>query len=144
MKFLPLLLESESVSFWDKVVNFLKTQILSTESTLTTGEKFSLAGQMILRGLGTVFIVLIMLWIVIAIFGAISKATVGKEKKKAPAVAAPTADDTPSASSDDGEIVAAIMAAVEAYRAEEGLAGRPYRVVSFKKRNVKNRIGSDD
>ena len=143
MSIMSVFLEAESVSFWGKIVNFLKTQVLSSESTLTIGEKFSLAGQMLLRGLGTVFIVLITLWIVIAIFGAVSKATLGKGKKAAAAPASPAVPDEPS-SPDDGEIVAAITAAIEAYRASEGLAGRAYRVVSFKKRSVKNRIDSDD
>ena len=139
---LQVLLEAESVSFWDKVLNFLKTQVLSTESTLTTAQKFSLAGTVIVRGMATVFIVLITLWIVIAIFGAVSKATAGKAKKSAEVPAAP-ADDIP-AEQNDAEIVAAITAAIEAYRASEGLAGRGYRVVSFKKRSIKNRMGSDD
>ena len=141
MNLTPVLLEAESASFWDKIVTFIKTQILSTESTLTTSQKFSLAGTVIIRGMATVFIVLITLWIVIAIFGAVSKATAGK-KKAAPAPAAPV-EEAP-ATSNDAEIVAAITAAIEAYRASEGLAGRGYRVVSFKKRSVKNRIGSDD
>ena len=140
---IPVLLEAESVSFWQKVMNFLKTQVLSTESTLTTAQKFSLAGTMILRGMATVFLVLILLWIVIAIFGAITKRTTGKEKAASPAAPTAPAEEAPAASN-DGEIVAAIMAAIEAYRAEEGLTGRGYRVVSFKKRSVKNRIGSDD
>ena len=139
-----VVLEAGSGSFWDKIVTFIKTQILSTESTLTTSQKFSLAGTMILRGMATVFIVLITLWIVIAIFGAVSKAAAGKSKKAVPADAPADIPADGTTQADDGEIVAAIMAAVEAYRADEGLAGRGYRVVSFKKRNVKNRMGSDD
>ena len=136
-----VLLEAEA-SAWGKIVEFVKSQIPSSGVSLTMGEKLSLAGEMILRGMGTVFIVLALLWAIIAIFGAVSKATAGKAKKSAPVQPEAVAEVT--ASEDDGEIVAAIMAAIEAYRAGEGLAGRGYRVVSFKKRSVKNRIGSDD
>lgn len=38
---------------------------------------------------------------------------------------------------DDGELVAAIMAAVSAYRAEEGAPATGFRVVSFRKRSGK-------
>lgn len=142
MNILSLALTAENVSFWGKIVNFLKTQVLSTESTLTTQEKFSLAGEMVLRGMGTVFLVLIILWATIAIFGAVSKAAAKKEKAAVPASPSPSAPDTTS--SDDAKIAAVIIAAIEAYRASEGLSGRPYRVVSFKKRNVKKSRGSDD
>ena len=56
--------------------------------------------------------------------------------------AAPAAEIVPE--TNDDELVAVITAAIEAYRASEGLDGHGYRVVSFKKRNTKNRIGSDD
>lgn len=136
------LLEAESVSAWQKIVDFVKTQIPSAGEPLSIGEKLSLAGEMILRGMGTVFIVLALLWAIIAIFGAVSKATSGKEKKPATVPAAPAAEIVPE--TNDDELVAVITAAIEAYRASEGLSGRGYRVVSFKKRNTKNRIGSDD
>lgn len=143
MNILSLALTAENVSLWGKIVNFLKTQVLSTESTLTTQEKFSLAGEMVLRGMGTVFMVLIILWGTIAIFGAVSKAAAKKEKSAVPASPAPAAPDA-APSDDDAKITAVIIAAIEAYRASEGLGGRAYRVVSFKKRNVKNSRGSDD
>ena len=142
MTYIPVLLEAETTSAWGKIVEFVKSQIPSSGVSLTMGEKLSLAGQMILRGMGTVFIVLALLWAIIAIFGAVSKATAGKAKKAAPSPAPAPEEATPA--EDNGEIVSAIMAAIEAYRAEEGLAGHGYRVVSFKKRSVKNRIGSDD
>lgn len=143
MNILSLALTAENVSFWGKIVNFLKTQVLSTESTLTTQEKFSLAGEMVLRGMGTVFLVLVILWVTIAIFGAVSKATAKKEKA-ATATASPAPSVPQAVSSNDSEIAAVIIAAIEAYRASEGMSGRPYRVVSFKKRNVKKSRNSDD
>ena len=112
---------------------------------MTIGEKLSLAGSMIIRGLGTVFLVLVILMAVIVIFGAVAKLSQEKkDKKPAPAdtkqaapVAAP-AETVPA--SDDGAIVAAIMAAIEVFRAEEGLPAGSYRVVSFKKRATRRSL----
>ena len=42
---------------------------------LTLGEKFSLSGEILLRGLGTVFMVLIILWGILAIFGKVFSGT---------------------------------------------------------------------
>ena len=116
--------------------------LLESANVLTLGEKFSLAGEMILRGMGTVFIVLVTLWAIIAIFGAISKSGINKKKKTVPEVILPESETHEQNNND--EIIAAITAAIEAYRADEGLTGRGYRVVSFKKRSVKNRVGSED
>lgn len=120
-------------------------------TSLTLGEKAALSGEMLLRGMGTVFLVLIILWGIIAAIGMVfsgaskksaSKAEPAPAKKSeptpAPAVqkasAAPTA---PAVQSSDDAVIAAICAAIEAYRAEEGLSGLPYRVVSFKRRSGK-------
>lgn len=114
----------------------------------TIGEKLSLCGQMILSGLGTVFIVLIILWGIISLFGVFSKLG----KKKAVPVEVVPANTEPEKSDDadktaetsDDAVIAAIIAAIEAYRSEEG-STLPYRVVSFKRKtNKKNRTGSDD
>jgi len=107
-----------------------------------SAENLANAGSMLLRGMGTVFFVLVILWGIIALFGAVSSAAAKKAPKAAPAPAAVSADPAPAA--DDGALVAAITAAIEAYRASEGLAATPYRVVSFKKRENKNRRNSDD
>ena len=56
-------------------------------TALTSAEKFSLSGEMLLRGLGTVFMVLIILWAILGVFG---KVFGGAEKKPAkPAAPAP-------------------------------------------------------
>ena len=113
---------------------------------LTMSEKFALSGEMLLRGMGTVFLVLAILWGIIALFSVFSGTA---EKKPAPAEkpAAPVkkaeepkpepapAPATVPAQTDDGALIAAITAAIEAYRAEEGLSGLPYRVVSFKRKS---------
>ena len=119
-------------------------------ASLSLGEKAALSGEMLLRGMGTIFLVLVILLGIIAAFGmafSAVKAPAKKpaekkppEKKPAPA-SAPKAEPAPvsapvAAQSDDA-IIAAICAAIEAYRAEEGLSGLPYRVVSFKRKSGK-------
>ena len=114
-------------------------------SSLTMEQKFSLSGEMLLKGLGTVFMVLLILWAILSLFGKIfgaqqkkpaaPKQTAPKEAPKAePAPAAPVAP----AVSDDGALIAAITAAIEAYRAGEGSGNLPFRVVSFKRKNGSN------
>lgn len=123
-------------------------------SALTTAEKFALSGEMLLKGLGTVFMVLVILWGILALFSV----AFGTQSKtaKAPAVKsaqapkptpakpapAPVQTETPTApapvtpaAADDGALIAAITAAIEAYRAEEGTYALPFRVVSFKRKN---------
>ena len=108
------------------------------------GSALSLGFETALLGMGIVFSVLIIIWIILAIFGKI--ATVGtKEKKakpapapKAPAapVAAPVAPAAASApaASDDAELVAAITAAVSLCM---DMPVGSFRVVSFRKTNTK-------
>ena len=53
------------------------------------------------------------------------------------AAPAPTPAPVQAPVQSDDAIIAAICAAIEAYRAEEGLSGLPYRVVSFKRKSGK-------
>ena len=110
-----------------------------------SSENLSLAGNVLLRGLGTVFLVLVILWIIIALFGAAGRAAGRKKTRGTDLPENPEVPEDPAEPArDEGELVAAITAAIEAYRAEQGLAGRPYRVVSFRKRTGKNRRGTED
>ena len=110
------------------------------ESSLTLEEKLSLAGEMLLKGLGTVFMVLVILWALLSImgkiFGAQQKKAAAPKKTapKAEPAAAPVAPAPTAPVSDDGALIAAITAAIEAYRAEEGCANTAFRVVSFKRK----------
>ena len=116
-----------------------------TASGLDLTEKLALSGEMLLRGLGTVFLVLAILWGIIALFsvfsGTAEKKPAPAPKPQAPAKKAETkAEPAPApvpapAQTDDGALIAAITATIEAYRAEEGLSGLPYRVVSFKRKS---------
>ena len=118
----------------------------------TWGEKFALCGRMILTGMGTVFLVLVILWGVIAIFGAAARLGERREKRRileqaenSPAPGnlnpAPARDAFPEPEEDAGEdpgvLIAVITAAVEAYRAAEGKPAGSYRVVSFRQKNTK-------
>ncbi len=118
----------------------------------TWGEKFALCGRMILIGMGTVFLVLAVLWAVISIFGAVAKLKEKKERERimeevrnSPApndVKAVKPEPGPvfeeeEEAEDPGVLIAVITAAVEAYRAAAGLPAGGYRVVSFRRKNTK-------
>lgn len=120
----------------------------------TLAEKLALCGRMILIGMGTVFLVLCILWGVISIFGAVAKARAKRERErimeevrnspapndaKASRTAAPenALSSEPEPEADDGALIAVITAAIEAYRAAEGAPAGSYRVVSFKRKNTR-------
>lgn len=92
------------------------------------GEKMEKAGLNTLLGMGTVFIVLILLSLLIGSFGFINKAQSAAEKKKlAEAGQTASAQNEPAApaaqtSSDDDEIAVVIAAAIAAYQAEGGIS----------------------
>ncbi len=104
---------------------------IATNVEYTFGELMQQAGLNTLLGMGTTFVILILLSLIIALFGRLltsfSKKKIEEEDKKekeaaakraatasAPAAAAPAAP----AASDDGQLVAVIAAAIAAYRAE--------------------------
>ena len=100
-----------------------------------------------LFGFCTVFAILALLWGILSLFKVVFYTIPEKRKKaaaggKVTAPAAPvTTTETVSAvsapaapASDDGAIVAAITAAIAAYRSASGEAVNGFRVVSFKKR----------
>ena len=120
----------------------------------TWGEKFALCGRMILTGMGTVLLVLVILWGVIAVFGAVAKMSERREqqrimeevrnspapndmKSRASSAPAPAAEPEEASGADDGVLIAVITAAIEAYRAAEGKPAGSYRVVSFRQKKTK-------
>lgn len=120
-------------------------------SALTTAEKFSLSGEMLLRGMGTVFMVLIILWVVLMIFGKVFATDEKKPEKKAAPAPAPKKEAPKAAASakpapapvpapaapaqDDKELIAVITAAIAAYQSASGQPNLPFRVVSFTRKN---------
>jgi sodium pump decarboxylase gamma subunit len=105
-------------------------------------ERLSMAGLMIVQGMGMVFLVLAILWLVLLVFKKVFYKDPAKTEKKTEK----TADTVPSAvavpaPADDGQLVAAITAAVAAYiESDPALSSQfagGFRVVSFKKKNGK-------
>ena len=101
--------------------------------------RLSMAGLMIIQGVGMVFLVLAILWLVLLIFKKVFYKDPAKQEKKEDApVEAPAPVAAPA---DDGALVAAITAAVAAYiDSDPALSSRfagGFRVVSFKKKNGK-------
>ena len=118
----------------------------------TWGEKFALCGRMILTGIGTVFLVLAILWGVIAVFGAVARLRERKEQqrimeevrnspapndRKAPQPEPAVSEPEEEPAEDPGVLIAVITAAIEAYRAAEGKPAGSYRVVSFRQKKTK-------
>ena len=108
-------------------------------SSLAMDQKLSLSGEMLLKGLGTVFMVLLILWALLSIMGKFfgaqqKKPAAPKQTSPKAETAAPASVPAPATASDDGALIAAITAAIEAYRSEEGLGAMPFRVVSFKRK----------
>lgn len=106
-------------------------------------DRISMAVEMLLRGMGTIFFVLILLWFILAIFSKVihrdePKATNSAPKapkKEAPKAApAPVLTEAPVAQADDTALVAAITAAIAAYLDQPTTS---FRVVSFKRTGKK-------
>ena len=109
-----------------------------------SAEAWEYVGQMTLLGMGMVFAVLGLLWMVLTVFKLVF---VGKNKKESPRekvetpnhqlsskpISAPAVN---SSAQSDEEIAAVIMAAITAYMAEQGVSADGFRVVSFNR--VKN------
>ena len=113
-------------------------------------ERLSLFGEVTLLGMGTVFIVLAILWGLIALIGfffdlhnkkVAAKNSAAKEKEASAAAkvvpATPVAEQTPAQQDNNGALVAAITAAIAAYiDADETLQEEysgGFRVVSFRR-----------
>lgn len=112
-------------------------------------ERLSLFGEVTLLGMGTVFIVLAILWGLIALIGfffdlhnkkVAAKNSAAKEKEASAAakvLATPVAEQTPAQQDNNGALVAAITAAIAAYiDADETLQEEysgGFRVVSFRR-----------
>lgn len=104
-------------------------------------DKLSFGGMMLLRGLLTVFGVLLILWGSIELFHYIcARLTRDNKVAPAPSAAAPTkpavatpasAPAAPAAAADQTELIAVITAAIAAAQGDDSCGG--FRVVSFKR-----------
>lgn len=115
-------------------------------TSLTMADKFSLSGEMLLRGMGTVFMVLIILFVILKIFGAVFGGATKEKPQSAPApkaakaeapapAPAPAPVQTAAPAQDDSQLIAVITAAIAAYQSEAGKPNLPFRVVSFTRKN---------
>ncbi len=103
---------------------------ITTNAHYTTGENIEKALLNTVLGMGTTFVILIFLSLIISLFKFIPEIQAGFEKKKEPA-SAPAVDKTISqiiekeeqvsvSEADDGELIAVISAAIAAYEAGKG------------------------
>lgn len=132
------------VIFETEMPDIITISSFSINEDYTFGEKMGNAGLNTLLGMGTVFIVLILISVVISLFGFIPKLTAKKAAKKAKANDNDTAMDNAIAQiaekeegelSDDLELVAVITAAINAYEGTSSTNG--FVVRSIKKSNSK-------
>ena len=104
-------------------------------TAMSFGDRLAYAGRMTLIGMMTIFAALSILWLALALFRrALERGNAPKESKPAaPAASAPAPVVAP-APTNDGEIVAAITAAVSLMLADENGGRVPnFRVVSFRR-----------
>ena len=135
----------------DAVIEFIFKDDLSKTLTsyavninYTFGEKMGKAGLNTLMGMGTVFVVLILLSLLISCFGFINKAQAAAEKKKlveeeqgAPVNKEMAVETVIQPAGDDDEIAAVIAAAIAAYQADGGMSAASadgYYVRSIRRR----------
>ena len=112
---------------------------VDTKYKAFSGDAWAEAGKVTLLGLGMIFAVLALLWLVLSVF----KLLFVKNNAKKPAQnieKAPAAEEAPApaaATTDDDALIAVITAAITAYRSsEEGMDSTDangFRVVSFKR-----------
>jgi sodium pump decarboxylase gamma subunit len=98
---------------------------------LSFSEALSFGGQMVLLGMGVVFSVLAIIWLVLTIFKSIFNNVDNKSSQAAPAVESVPVPAVPSATA-DAEIVAVIAAAIAMAESENN--GLSFRVVSFRRK----------
>ena len=116
--------------------------ILSAAQPMGFAERMAYGLQVFVVGLGTVFAVLITLWLALILFKVFAYDLPQKKAKKlaeesakvesaAPVVTEPVAVEE-STAEDDTQLIAVITAAIAAYNAQSGNS-LPFRVVSFKR-----------
>ena len=112
---------------------------VDTKYKAFSGDAWAEAGKVTLLGLGMVFAVLALLWLVLSVFKLLFvKNTAKKPAQKIEKAPAAEAEPAPAAATtDDDALIAVITAAITAYRSsEEGMnsaEANGFRVVSFKR-----------
>ncbi len=128
----------------------LSTGAQTTEAALTSNAKSVFGGEVTMLGLGTVLVVLVLLWGLVKLLHFRLSAFSGEKTEKATKATAVSAQEPTTVSSeplsstavsiasDDLAIVAVITAAIAA---SEGTDPSTFRVVSFKRANNKFSYG---
>lgn len=104
-----------------------------------SAEAWAKAAEVTILGMGMIFAVLSLLWGVLAIFKIVFARQPKKKETPATAEKAEPVVETPiieQPSENDDALIAVITAAIEAYRAGEGIADESvsgFRVVSFRR-----------
>lgn len=108
-------------------MNFLLEVTDYTQPVTDFADRLSFGGLILVIGIAVVFLSLILLWGSLSIFKMFSaKDSTVKKEEASPHI------QTPAPISADGEIIAAIAAAIAAAESESG--GLKFRVVSFKRK----------
>lgn len=107
------------------MLRFISAAAAVTEAELTLGEKMSEGVMTLIIGMGTVFVVLIVLWLMVALMGRVITAMSGKKAAAIPApkaaIAEPVREERVAVKADDGkaddgvvppELIAVLSAAV--------------------------------
>ena len=116
------------------ITKMVDGEIVSEQLTTTMelSDRIGYALQRTLIGLLIVFGVLAIIWLVLSLFKVVFYKDPNKKSEEKAAPVAEPAPATVAARSDDGAVVAAIIAAITAMRNEEGNTSS-FRVVSFKR-----------
>jgi len=108
-----------------------------------SAEAWGYAAQMTILGMGMIFAVLALLWLVLSLFKFVfvgkSEESKNKESNKAEDTPREEMPVAPAVSEvvDDATTAAVITAAIAAYMAEQGVSQDGFRVVSFKRANTR-------
>ena len=112
--------------FTQKIVDFQNFEFSQL------GEALGFGGLMLLIGMATVFAVLLTIWVCLTLFKIGFHDLPEKKAAAAAAAPAPVIAEEPVTVSDDGEIIAAIAAAIA--MAESESSGTKFKVVSFRRK----------
>lgn len=105
-----------------------------TEKLESFSDKLSTGLTVFALGMVTVFVVLAILWAILALFKVIFyRENKPEAAKAAPAPVAEEIFEPEESAEDDGALVAAITAAIAAYTANDTSFASGFRVVSFKR-----------
>lgn len=114
------------IDYQDKIVDF------SNFEGSQLWDAFKFGGTMLLIGMVTIFSVLALLWLCLTLFK-VAFHDLPAKKKAAPAVVSePVAPTVVAKQEDDGEIIAAIAAAIAIAESEN--SGMKFKVVSFRRK----------